>query len=128
MEKLTDHFLILLYKLVFKEGPPRMSCGVVDVVSEIKDWFASSNGTFLRVFGGQNSPHLLLRHANDQLVMQEVTHHLSTGLSTFFCKNKKAPWPTLPMQIELYEIKNLKVVDTEGKAIENFAFGGLQPV
>lgn len=35
---------------------------------------------------------------------------------------KKAPWQTLPMQIGLYEINNLKVTDTEGKAIEKFAF------
>lgn len=35
---------------------------------------------------------------------------------------KKAPWRTLPMQIGLYDIKNLKVTDTKGKAIEKFAF------
>jgi len=40
-----------------------------------------------------------------------------------FHRKNKAPWPTLPSQIGLYEINNLKVMDTKGKEILNFAFG-----
>ena len=57
--------------------------------------------------------------------MQEVVYHLSTGLSTNFHMKKKAPWPTLPMKIGLYEIKNIKVTDIKGKVIEKFAFSTL---
>lgn len=48
MEKLTNHFLIPLYKMNFEEEP--MSRGAMEVVSEIANWFASPNGTFLKVF------------------------------------------------------------------------------
>lgn len=58
--------------------------------------------------------------------MQEVSYNISIELSTVLHKNKKSPWPTLIMQIILYEIKNLKVADTEGKEIEKFAFGNLE--
>jgi len=100
-----------------------MSRGAMEVVSEIIDWFASPDGTFLRVFDGQNSSHILARYATDNLSMQKVSYYLSTGLSAALHRRKKAPWLTLPMQIGLYEIKNPKVVDTEGKAIKKFAFG-----
>jgi len=53
--------------------------------------------------------------------MQEVLHHLSTRLSTALYMKKKAPWPILPFQIGLYEIKNLKVMDTVGKATDKFS-------
>jgi len=58
--------------------------------------------------------------------MQEVAYHLSTRFSTALHRKIKATWPTLPMQIILYEIKNLKVMDTEGKVIEKFAFGTME--
>ena len=54
MEKLTDHFLILLYKMIFEEEPPCMSHGAMEVVSKIVDLFASPYDTFLRMFGGYN--------------------------------------------------------------------------
>lgn len=66
--------------------------------------------------------HILPRYATDKLVMQEVVYHLSTGFLATFDEKKKAPRRTLPMQIGLYEIKNLKVADFEGRAIEKFAF------
>lgn len=52
MENMTGHLLILLYKLIFDEEPPCMSQGEMEVVPERIDWFASSNGTLLKVFGG----------------------------------------------------------------------------
>lgn len=37
-------------------------------------------------------------------------------------RKKKEPWPTLPLQIGLYERKNMKVTDIEDKEIEKFTF------
>jgi len=61
MEKLTDHFLIPLYKLIFEEEPPCMSCGKMEAVSEITDWFASPDGNFLKVFHGQKPSHIFIK-------------------------------------------------------------------
>lgn len=38
-------------------------------------------------------------------------------------RNKKAPWPTLPLWIILYEIKNLKFSNSEAKDIMKFELG-----
>jgi len=54
--------------------------------------------------------------------MQEVSYRLSTRLSPGLHRKKKAPWPTLPLWIGLYEIKILKDVDGEAKEIVKFDF------
>ncbi len=122
MAHLTDHFIIQLYKLIFEEDPTCMSQGSMEVIAYITDWYASPGGTFLRVFSGEKPPRVLPRYNTDNLVMQQVSYHLATRLSTAFHRKNKAPWPTLPLKIVLYEINNLKVMDTEGKEIVKFAF------
>ena len=77
---MTDHFLISLYKLNFEEETPCMSRGPMDAMSEIKDWFASPDGTYLRVFTNNDSPHILLRHATKNMTMKEVCYHISIEL------------------------------------------------
>jgi len=44
--------------LIFQEEPPRISHGAMEVVLELLDWFASLDGTFLRVFRVHKSPHM----------------------------------------------------------------------
>lgn len=94
MEKMLNHFLIPLYKFIFEEERPCVLHGVMEVVSEISNYFASPNATFLRLFGKQISLHLLPKYVTDKLFMQEFAYHLSIGLSTTLHKKKKAPWPT----------------------------------
>ena len=117
MGKLIDHFLIPLYKLIFEEEPPCMSHGVMEAISEITDWYASPYATFLRVFSGEKSPHVFPRYSVDNIFMQEVVYHLSTRLAKTLHRKKIALLRMLPLQIRLYEIKNLKFVDIEGKEI-----------
>lgn len=45
MKKLIDHFLIVLYQMIFKEEPPCMSHDAIDVVAELVDWFSSPDGS-----------------------------------------------------------------------------------
>ena len=99
VEKLTDHFLIPLYKMIFEEEPSYMSHGAMEAILEIAYWFASPDDTFLRVFDDHKLSHIFLRYATNKLVKQEVSYHLSTGLLGDLHRKKKAPWPALPTQI-----------------------------
>lgn len=72
------------------------------------------------MFGGEKPLHVLQRYATDKLIMQEVSYHLAIGLSATLHRKNKAPWPTLPLHIGLYKIKNLKFVDIEAKEIMKF--------
>ena len=57
------------------------------------------------------------------LVMQEVVYHISIRLSAILHREKKEPWPTLLLQIGLYEIKNLKHSEAETLLLKRFTFG-----
>lgn len=98
MARLTDHFIISLYKLIFEQDPPCMSQEVMEVILNIVYWYASPNGTFIIVFGGEKPLHVLLMYVTDKL----VSYHLSTGLSAGLHRKKKVPWLTRPLWIRLY--------------------------
>lgn len=88
--------------------------------------FVSLDDNFLIVFDGQKPQHLLWRYATDKLAMKEISYHPSMGLLGVLYRKKKAPWPALPLQVALYEIKNMKDANTEDKEIEKFSFGHLE--
>lgn len=69
MEKLTDHFLILLYKIIFEEEPHCMSPVKMEEISEIECWFSSPDGTLLRVFSGRCFRMFFPGYATKNLVM-----------------------------------------------------------
>ncbi len=122
MARLTGHFIIMLYKLIVEQDPPCMSREVMGAVVNITDWYASLGSTFIIVFSREKSPHVLQRYATDNLIMQEVSYHLSIGLLAGLHRKKKAPWPSFPLRIGLYDIKSLKDVYVEAKEIVKFNF------
>jgi len=85
----------------------------MEVIVDIANWYVSPGDTFIRFFSRENPLRVLPRYANDKLILQEVSYHLSIGLSTALHRKKKAPWPTLPLHMGLYVINNLKFVDVE---------------
>ena len=88
----------------------------------IADWYASPGGTFVSMFGAKKPPHELSRFATNKLFMKEVAYHISTGLLVGLHRRKKAPWPTLPLWIGLYEIYTLKDADVEAEDLKKFGF------
>ncbi len=99
-----------------------MSPKVMQELLNIAYWYASPGGTFIRIFGSEKPPHELPRFSTQKMVMQEVTYHISTGLSIGLHRRKKTPWPTLPLQIGLYKIRTLKDADAKVKELKKFGF------
>jgi len=83
----------------------------------------SNGGTFIWIYSAENPSHVLPNFATDKLVMQEVSYHISTGLSTRLHKKNKAPWPAFPLLIRFYELHNLKYVDAKTEEFKRFTFG-----
>ena len=94
----------------------------MEALIDIEDWYASPLGTFIRMYIAEKLPHVLLKFSMDKLVMQEVSYHISIGFSARLHMKKKAPWPTLPFRIGLYEIWNLKHVEVEMEEFNRFTF------
>jgi len=56
----------------------------------IADWYASPEGTFIRMHTTEKALHVLSRFSMDKLVMQEVVYHIMTGLSARLHRKRKA--------------------------------------
>jgi len=100
-----------------------MSEELMHALLKIAYCYASPSGTFIRMFGEEKPRHVLPRFSTDKLVMQEVSYHISIGLLVGIHMRKKAPWPTLPLRIGLYEIQSLKDVDAKVEDLKKFEFG-----
>jgi len=74
------------------------------------------------MFSAKKPPHVLPKFALDVLVMLEVAYHISVGLTARLHRKKKAPWPTLPLQIGLYEIWSIKQADVEVELTKKYPF------
>lgn len=88
----------------------------------IADWYASPSNTFIQMYNVEKPPHVLPMFAMDKLVMQEVSYHISAGMSTRLHRKKKDPWSTLSLWIGLYEIHHLKHVGVEIEEIKKCHF------
>lgn len=99
-----------------------MSQETMEALIDIANWYASSLGTFIRMYNMEKALHVLPKLYMDKLVMQEVSYHISTGLSARLQRKKKAPWPTLPLWTRLYEIQNLKHAEAEIGEFKRFTF------
>jgi len=69
---LSDHFVIVVYILIFEQDPHFMSKEAMKALLCIVDWYASPFSMFLQVFSEDNSLHVLRKFTLEVVVMQEV--------------------------------------------------------
>lgn len=119
----SNHFVTLVYKIIFKQDPPCMSHATIESLIDIANWYASPLGTFIQMYIAEKALHVLPKFLMDKLVMQEVSYHISTRLSTRLHWRKNPPWPSLPLQIRLYEILNLNHGEAKREEFKIFTLG-----
>ena len=76
----------------------------MEALIDIDDRYASPSDTFIMMYSAEKPPHVLSKFSLDILIMREVAYHISAGLIARLHRKKKAPWPSLPLRIGLYEI------------------------
>lgn len=62
------------------------------------------------------------RYVTNKVVLQEVDYQFDKGLSGVLHIRKKAPWPTFPLRIGLYELKIHKAEITEIQEMHRLHF------
>lgn len=96
MDILSKHFIAPLYTMIFEQDLPCMSQEAMEALLNIANWYASLDGTFIKMYNVEKAPHVFPRFSIDKMVMKEVAYHISIGLSDGLHKKKKAPWLMLP--------------------------------
>lgn len=69
MATLSNHFVIPVYMLIFEKDPPGMSQEEMEALIDIVDCYASTGGTFIKLFGREKPLHVLPRFSTDNLMM-----------------------------------------------------------
>lgn len=115
---LSDQFVTPMYRLIFEQYRICMLWEVTKALLGTAYWYASPSKMFIWVFNVEKPPLVLPNFSLDVLHMQEVVYHISIGLIARLQRKKKAPWPTLSLQIGLYEIKSIKKFHVEEKKNE----------
>jgi len=69
MMRLFDHFITTLYNMISEQDLPFMSQEVMQALLNIANWYASPDGTFIKMFGAKKPLHELPRFSMDKLVM-----------------------------------------------------------
>ena len=99
---------------------PCMSWRAMETIIKVAHWFPFVEGTFIRVFGSLKAPHALPRFITDRLLLQETCFQMTTDFSKVLTKGKKKPWPTLPLTIDTYTVKDFREVEAEAEEIRGF--------
>ena len=60
---LSNHFVTLVYKMIFERDPPYMSNEAMEALIGIVDWYASPSGTFIWMYNAKKPPHVLPKFA-----------------------------------------------------------------
>lgn len=71
-EKLIEHLFSVIFHITFEVDIPCMTNQVKEALRDIIDWFSTPEGTYIRCYGFQISPHLMSRYVTNNIVMQEV--------------------------------------------------------
>ena len=67
--RLSDHFFVPFYKMIFEQDPPYMSKEEMEALIVISDWYPSLSNTFIRIFSKEKPLHVLPKFSLDILVM-----------------------------------------------------------
>lgn len=67
--QLSEHFVTLVYGMIFEQDPPCMSHAVMEALVNIADWYISLLGTFIQMYNTEKASHVLPKFAMDKLVM-----------------------------------------------------------
>ena len=65
------------------------------------------------------------RFVTDKMLLQEVCYQMTSGFSKVLTKGKKNLWPTLPLTIGAYTVKDFREVQVEVEEMRGFYLGPL---
>ena len=62
----------------------------------------------------------MVHFVTDKMLIQEVCFQMSQGFSSILSRGKKKPWPTLPLTIGAYTVKDFREVAAEAEAMRSY--------
>ena len=117
METIAEKFIPGLYHWMFNSKAPCISWRAMGTLIDIAHWFPQE-GVIIQVFRMLQAPHALPRFVPDKVLLQEVCYQMTMGFTMVLTKGKKKPWPSLPLTIGAYTVKDFRAVEAEAEQIK----------
>lgn len=67
--QLSNHFVTLVYKMIFKQDPPYILKATIEAIIDIANCYGSSSNTFIWMYNVEKPPHVLPKFSLDKLIM-----------------------------------------------------------
>jgi hypothetical protein len=91
---------------------------VMDVLSEIGEWYVDEKIACIMINGETNPAHVLPKFVLDRLVIREITYQMILhGFNALLSKDHKECCPTYPLYIGMYGLSNSKFAKMEANVI-----------
>ena len=65
------------------------------------------------------------RYVTDKILIQEVCFQMTSSFSKVLSKGKKKSWPTLPLTVSTYTVKDFREVEAEAEEMRSYRLGPL---
>ena len=112
-----------MYQTLFGEETPCLSPTGEEIVKDLRDWYMTPAGVYIRIAGSTKPPHWLPHSVPDSLLLQEIAYQtFINGVATSLHKHKKGIWPQFPLITLVGKIKNFKHDKDEVNILSSYNF------
>ena len=115
--EICDHFIGLMYEMIFKGEAPSFLERARDLISLMGDWYVGEYFFYIHIWGS-NTVHLLSRIVSDIMVVQEIAYQtIIDGVFPRIVVAKRKCWPNFPLNLGFLTLQNYTHVAMLGKSI-----------
>jgi hypothetical protein len=85
------------------------------IISQVGHWYLKETTTYIRVFGATGTPHLLLTHVSNRLIVGEIYYQtILQGYNATLVKDKKRAFIPYGFHVGFYMVKDITQEKQEG--------------
>lgn len=113
--------MLPIYKEVYNRTAPRFSKEAKVDILPVARWLGEETFTYIKVFGRIDSPHVLPYYVPDKLMARVIAYQTigEGGLRKGLKEQKKAIWPTFPLQCGAFSLHDYGNALKEGEIIKS---------
>ena len=112
-----------MYETLFGEEIPCLSLTGQAMVKELRDWYMTRTGVYIRIARSTKPHHWFPHFVPDSLLLQEIAYQTFIhGVAASLHKHKKGIWPQFPLITLVGKIENFKQAKDEANLHSSYKF------
>jgi adenosine deaminase len=122
-DQICNKLFPTLYEILFGEETLCLSPMGQEIVKELRDWYMTLTGVYIRIAGSTKPPHWLPHFVPDSMLLQEISYQtFINGVVASLHKHKKGIWPQILLITPVRKIENFKQAKEEVNILSSYKF------